>query len=198
MSLFRRIFGSYWFFWILLTLPMIWIAYNRAILHKPGGHMFYWTGVFGVWLILAGLAITPLRRLTRGAGWTRWLMKRRRYVGVAAFTYSVVHTLIWMRQETVTGWLISFTVPVTLIGWIPLFIFTAMAITSNDLSVRRLGEGWNKLQRWVYLAAPLMLIHWFIAEHYRAKTMVIYSGILIAIFVARKLSNRMSLRKKHA
>jgi len=183
-----QLLNNTWAFWAVLTLPMIWIIYKRYVFHVPGGHLFYWTGVFGVWFLLISLAVTPLRRLFKGAEWVRWLQKRRRHIGVAAFAYSAIHTLYWLQQAGgMLQILRSFTEPLVLFGWIGLFIFTAMAITSNDRSVRELGTTWKKIQRWVYLAAPLALLHWFMAEDYRLKTVVIYSSLLCLIVAIRMM-----------
>ncbi|MGR3762392.1 sulfite oxidase heme-binding subunit YedZ (plasmid) [Roseobacteraceae bacterium NS-SX3] len=184
----QRLAGNVWLFWGLLTLPFLWLVFDRLVLRAPGGQFFYWTGVIGVWLLLASLAVTPLRRLSGGAGWSRWLMKRRRHIGVAAFGYSLVHTLDWMRQASPGEFLHSFIEPLVLFGWIGLAVFLAMAATSNDWSVRRMGPDWKRLQRWVYLAAPLTLLHWFMAEHYRIKTVAVYSGILGLIVLLRALA----------
>lgn len=186
----RQLLDNTWVFWALLTLPMVWIIYKRYVFHVPGGHLFYWTGVFGIWFLLASLAITPLKRIFKTAGWVRWLMRRRRYIGVAAFAYSAIHTLYWLQQAKLLQIFKSFLEPVVLIGWIGLFIFTAMAITSNDRSVRNMGPKWKRLQRWVYLAAPLAVWHWFMAEAYRLETVVIYGGLLCLILGLRMLPKR--------
>jgi sulfoxide reductase heme-binding subunit YedZ len=39
-------------------------------------------------------------------------------------------------------------------------IFVPLAVTSNDVSVRRLKRTWKKLHRWIYLVALLTFIHW--------------------------------------
>ena len=192
----RRLLNSVWFFWFVLTIPFLWIVYDRLANQAPGGKLFYWTGVFGVWLILASLAVTPLQRIFRGADWTRWLMKRRRYMGVAAFGYSLLHTVYWLQLQKSIGTSIrkfSGAANSLRLDW-PFSSFVAMAATSNDLSVRGMGPNWKRLQRWVYLAAPLTLLHWFMAEHYRLKTVLIYGGLLAVIFVARLYVRRRRMR----
>ena len=48
---------------------------------------------------LALAVITPLMMLFRDASWPRWLMKRRRYLGVAAFFYALAHTVLYLIDE---------------------------------------------------------------------------------------------------
>lgn len=193
-KLLRQLLDNTWVFWALLALPMVWVIYKRYVFNVPGGHLFYWTGVFGVWFLLASLAITPLKHIFRTAGWVRWLQRRRRYIGLAAFAYSAIHTLYWLQQEKLLQILKGFLEPVILIGWIGFFIFTAMAVTSNDRSVRNMGPGWKRLQRWVYLAAPLTVWHWFMAEAYRFETVFIYGGLLSLILGLRVLLRRPKMQ----
>tara|TARA_R110002012_G_scaffold320887_1_gene546663 strand:- start:300289 stop:300906 length:618 start_codon:yes stop_codon:yes gene_type:complete len=45
-------------------------------------------------------------------------------------------------------------------GWLAFLIFVPLAITSTDGWIRRLGSRWKTLQRFVYGAAVLTLLHW--------------------------------------
>ena len=190
----ERILRSYWLFWALLSLPFFWLVYDHFINHARGGKLFYWSGVYGVWLVLAALAITPLARMFRGAVWTRWLVQRRRHIGVAAFAYCALHVAYWLQRTPLVEILQSFVDPLVLFGWIGFFVYVAMAITSNDWSVRRMGGDWKRLQRWVYLATPLALLHWFMAEDFRWTTVIIYGGLLTVIMLLRLVVRRASAR----
>jgi len=88
-------------------------------------------------------------------------MKRRRYLGVAAFFYALAHTVLYLIDEgaiAFTGNEVSKLYIWT--GWIAFLIFVPLAVTSTDAWVRRLGRSWKKLQQFVYAAAILTLIHW--------------------------------------
>ena len=50
-------------------------------------------------------------------------------------------------------------------GWLAFLIFIPLAITSNDRSQRWLKSTWKKLQRWVYPAAVLTLLHWIFVHN---------------------------------
>ncbi|PWE32977.1 iron reductase [Maritimibacter sp. 55A14] len=193
-QVFKKFRDNIFLLWLVLAVPLLWLAYEHLFNDMRRGMIFYWTGVFAVWFLLMGLAVTPVQRLFRGRAWPRWFLKRRRYIGVAAFGYTTIHTYIWLMQEPLRGVLLSFTEPLVLFGWIGLFIFAVMAATSNDWSVRRLGPGWKTLQRWVYLAAPLTLLHWFMAEKYRAETVIIYGGLFLIIVLLRLVIRRTPAR----
>lgn len=190
-----RLFRNVWLFWIALSLPMVWLFYDFFINNARGGKLFYWSGVFGIWLALATLAITPLTRMFRGAGWTRWLLQRRRHIGVAAFIYSGLHVAYWLQRTSLVEIAQSFLDPLILFGWIGFLIYAAMSITSNDMSVRKMGTDWKRLQRWVYIATPLALLHWFMAENFNLTTVAIYSGVLVVIGLLRMMFKRPSTRR---
>jgi len=119
------------------------------------------TGEFAARFMIIAMMITPLMMLFRDASWPRWLMKRRRYLGVAAFFYALAHTVLYLVDEgaiAFTGDEVSKLYIWT--GWIAFLIFVPLAVTSTDAWVRRLGRSWKKLQQFVYAAAILTLIHW--------------------------------------
>jgi DMSO/TMAO reductase YedYZ heme-binding membrane subunit len=45
-------------------------------------------------------------------------------------------------------------------GWLAFVFFILLAATSNDFSMKELGRDWKTVQRFVYLAAVLTLLHW--------------------------------------
>jgi len=149
-------------FWALLSLPAIPMTLGltsgapdavKTLLHP--------TGEFAARFMIIAMMITPLMMLFRDASWPRWLMKRRRYLGVAAFFYALAHTVLYLVDEgaiAFTGDEVSKLYIWT--GWIAFLIFVPLAVTSTDAWVRRLGRSWKKLQQFVYAAAILTLIHW--------------------------------------
>ena len=59
-------------------------------------------------------------------------------------------------------------------------IFVPLAITSNDVSVRRLRRLWKRLHRWVYAAALLTFAHWVITA-YDPTAGLIHLAVLAAL-----------------
>ena len=95
----------------------------------------------------------------------RWLMQRRRYLGVAAFGYAALHLIAYLTKEgslaRVLGELGELGIWT---GWLAFMIFIPLALTSNNQSIRFLGRKWKSLQRWVYAATVFTLAHWMFVK----------------------------------
>ena len=149
-------------FWALLSLPAIPMIGGLAsgdpkVIHE----LLHPTGEFAARFMIIAMMITPLVMLLKGWRGPRWLMKRRRYLGVAAFGYALLHTVLYLLDEgaiAFTGGEISKLYIWT--GWLAFLIFVPLAVTSTDGWVRSMGPKWKALQRFVYAAAVLTLIHW--------------------------------------
>ena len=190
----KAILNNKYVFWAILTLPLIWLLIDNRVFGAKGGEFFYWTGALSGIFVLLTLCVTPLTRLYRTAPWRNWLIKRRRYLGVAAFGYLFVHTAYWLTIADFKRILRSFTEPDLIIAWVSLVVFTLLALTSNDFSIRKLGKGWKKLQNWVFLGATLGFIHWFRAVGWDKKTIAFYGGLFILLLGVRLVWRRRSVR----
>jgi methionine sulfoxide reductase heme-binding subunit len=66
-----------------------------------------------------------------------------------------------------------------------------LALTSNDASMRRLRAGWKRLQRLVYPAALLTLLHWIWVHNSYAGALAHFVPLgllLLARFIKKPLS----------
>jgi sulfoxide reductase heme-binding subunit YedZ len=173
--------------WLILALPGAWILGSWALTpDKYGyGHAIGDSGDWAAWLLMATLAVTPIRLLLGPRPFTNWLLKRRRDLGVASFAYAAGHTIIYLRDkatlERITGELDQAYI---IAGWLALALFVPLAITSNDVSLRRLKHSWKTLHRLVYPAAVLTFLHWAWSA-YDPTTAWIHTGILAAIEIVR-------------
>ena len=151
-----------YFLWALLSLPAIPMiaglaSGDPATIHK----LLHPSGEFAARFLIITLMITPLAMLLKGWRGPRWLMKRRRYFGVAAFGYSALHTLLYLIDEGAVALAASELAKLYIwTGWVAFLIFVPLAFTSTDGWVRRLGTRWKTLQRLAYAAAIFTLIHW--------------------------------------
>ena len=90
------------FFWGLLALPAIPMVVALAGGEPaPDGRpiteaLLHPTGEFAARFMILAMAISPLRMLFPQARWPLWLMRRRRYLGVAAFAYALAHTGLYV------------------------------------------------------------------------------------------------------
>lgn len=168
MTALHRTLNSRAFFWLLLSLPAVPMIADlifsddariiRRLVHP--------TGDFSARFLILALMATPLTLLLPGWRGPRWLMKRRRYLGVAAFGYAVAHTALYLVAKSSLSAVLEDALRAGIwTGWIAFLIFTPLAVTSTDGWVRRLGPRWKALQRWVYPAAALTLAHWLLVSH---------------------------------
>ncbi|MCI5111479.1 MAG: ferric reductase-like transmembrane domain-containing protein [Marivita sp.] len=154
--------NPYWL-WALLALPALGISVEALTSADPRVFhiLVHPTGEFSARFLIITMMATPLMLVLRGWRGPQWLKKNRRYFGVAAFGYALLHTLFYLIDKgslsTVTGELSRLYIWT---GWIAFLIFVPLAITSADLFVRKMGTWWKWVQRWTYAAAVLTLVHW--------------------------------------
>jgi len=123
------------------------------------------TGRPALQLLLATLAITPLRRLS---GWNE-VIKLRRMLGLWAFFYAVAHFSIYLvfdRLGSFSG-VVEDTVlrRFVLAGMVSLLAMLPLAVTSTSGWIRRLGgKRWRQLHRLVYVAAIAGAVHFIWKE----------------------------------
>lgn len=148
----------------LLLVPAMlalhaWYAQTLAprllndLVHRTG----YWALIF----MLVALAITPLRRSGRFSG----LIDVRRMIGVGAFVYATLHILLYIADERFDLVKVALEIVKRLyltIGFVAWLGLLALAVTSNDAMVKRLGAmRWRRLHQASYVIAFLALIHFF-------------------------------------
>lgn len=150
-------------FWILLSIPAILLTSGYWAGDIIAMDMLHPTGEFSARFMIIALMITPLSVIFGNRRWTGWLMQRRRSFGLAAFGYGVLHLLFYIiDMEALKPILAEFWAPGIWTGWAALLFFVPLAITSNNASMRRLKQGWKRLQRLAYIAALLTLAHWLL------------------------------------
>ena len=137
--------------------------------------------------------------LTKKTGFPQWLLKNRRFIGLLSFFLAVAHGFIFFKQRNFDFFDIK-TYFVYFQGVSTFIIFTLLAITSNDWSVKRLKKNWKKLQSLTYLA--MFLLTWHIwdkmADHWTYLTPVGIAAIsaTIVLFLCRVLIKRQSRQQK--
>jgi len=113
------------------------------------------------------------RQMNWRTDWVQWLLKRRRALGVAAFGYALIHTVFYILDvRAVQDMMAEFWSLGIWTGWLAFAIFIPMALTSNQASVVALGRKWKMLQRCVYVAAVLTLIHWIFVHNNTGAALV--------------------------
>ncbi len=148
----------------LLLAPVakaLWDA--DSIIHgaRPINDLIHRAGFWMLVFILATLAVTPMRRITRFGA----LIDVRRMLGVGAFLYGVAHISLYTADQMFDLTKVASEIIhriYLIIGFTALMGLAALAATSTDAMVRRLGaRGWQRLHSLVYIIGVLALIHYF-------------------------------------
>jgi len=156
--------------------------------------MMYDTGVWSVRLMLFTIAVSPtlalINRLGRGRALGAWLLQRRRHFGLGSFIYAVLHLLHYVLETAdLTEMAIEFTLLEYFVGWLAFFIVVALAITSNNWSMRKLRAKWKRLHFWVYPAFVLIFWHWYLLDFFTERVL-----FWIAIFISIKIIHSLIKR----
>lgn len=176
-------------FWLLLALPAVYIV-GTGLMSEGRPHYLRNTGLVSCWLLIVALAVTPLSMLFGAQPWIRWLRKMRRNIGVAAFGYACLHLVVFLKDTNVGALVRTFTRPEILTGWLGFAVMTAMAATSTESAVRRMGTGWKKLQQLIYGGALLILWHWAFSEKHYLEV-AIYVAPLVLLTLWRLMRRRI-------
>jgi len=181
MSNSARLFNTRYALWLMLAAPWVLMTVRYLTGSLYYGEFIHATGEFSARLLIVTLAVTPLQIMFPKARWTTWLLQDRRYFGVATLAYAVPHLLAYLwKVASVAKVLEQGAEPGMWTGWIALIIFLALAITSNNYSVRKLGRRWKSLHRFVYLAAVLTFVHWVLLA-FDPVSGLLHAGVLFAL-----------------
>lgn len=143
------------------------------------------TGQWTLRLLLATLAVTPLRRWT---GWS-WLAPQRRTLGLLCFGWACLHLGTWLALDLFfdLGAVLEDVLerPYISVGFAGFVCLVPLAITSTRAWMARLGRRWVALHRLAYLAAVLGVIHflWLVKADLREP--LLYAGVLAILLGAR-------------
>jgi sulfoxide reductase heme-binding subunit YedZ len=132
---------------------------------NPLEKLLHQSGEIAIWMLGAVLALRPLRVLFPGSGIVGALNRHRRVVGVSACIYGLLHFGFHVLYEGgLDGLARSLSKLFIWFGVAGLSILVALALTSNNWSIRMLGgKNWKLLHRLAYLAAALLFYHQSIA-----------------------------------
>ncbi|SLN72365.1 Sulfoxide reductase heme-binding subunit YedZ [Roseovarius albus] len=137
---------------------LIWLGVSNQLGADPVEALEHALGEVGLYLLIAGLAVTPLRKVL-GLN----LMKFRRALGLTCFFFIVLHLLVWAILDVQElGRVVADLTkrPYIMVGMAAFLLMMPLAITSNNASVRRLGANWRSLHKLVYPAALLGGAHY--------------------------------------
>lgn len=176
--------------WLLYIVGAAWAAWlfylgaTGGLGVEPIEALEHEYGEIALQLVILGLVVTPLRQI---AGINAF--KFRRAIGVIAFFYVLAHFLVWALldvQSLSRVWADIVDRPYITIGMAGFALLIPLAVTSNNLSVRRMGAvAWRKLHKLVYPAALLGAVHYvWLAKGFQLEPMI-YLAVVLGLLALR-------------
>ncbi len=171
----------------LLIVP----GFTNQLGANPVERLLHVSGEIAIWTLGGVLSLTPLRVLFPRSAIVNALNRHRRYIGVSACIYGLIHfSCHVLYQGDWDDLLQSFTKPFIWFGLAGLSILVLLASTSNNWSVRKLGgKRWKRLHRLAYLAAIVLIYHQSIAgkgHWYIARWLLLLLVALEGARIAKK------------
>lgn len=167
--------------------PAVWIAYalqSGVFSAEPYKQATHETGTWTLYFLLASLSVTPLMRLFR---WKRLIIIRR-LLGLTAFAFIAAHFILFVFDmggdlTKVASEIVKRTY--LTVGFVALLGLTALAATSFDAMIRRLGRNWRRLHQLVYAFTALGLLHFFMQSKFDISQPVILTGVFCCLMLYR-------------
>lgn len=174
---------------VVVCLPALWMLYRIGIWDfgaRAVTEMTHFTGRWAVRFILAALAISPARRLFN---WPK-LINARRTLGVASALYIIVHFFLYVIDQKFNLATVFSEIALRFyltIGFVALIGFIALAITSTDAMVQRIGKKWTTLHKASYYIAIIGIVHFALQKKLDIYEPVLMMGLLIWLLSWRVL-----------
>jgi methionine sulfoxide reductase heme-binding subunit len=180
----------------LAVAPAFVIAYwffTGALQPLSVKNAIHLTGDWAIRFLVLTLALTPLQRMLN---YTKIALIRR-MLGVTSFAYALSHFILYIvNVKFDLGFLVSeITHRIYLtIGFVALLGLSALAATSFDSAIRKLGQNWKRLHKISYGLAVLGLLHYFLQSKIDVFSATWTAGLFIFAMILRVMvSRRMAL-----
>jgi methionine sulfoxide reductase heme-binding subunit len=170
-------------------------AFTNQLGANPIERLLHVSGEIAIWTLGGVLSLTPLRVLFPRSGLVNALNRHRRYIGVSACIYGLIHfSCHVLYQGDWDDLLQSFSKPFVWFGLLGLSILVLLALTSNNWSVRKLGgKRWKLLHRLSYVAAIALIYHQSIAgkgHWYVARWLLLFLVALEGARLVKKIRSQ--------
>jgi sulfoxide reductase heme-binding subunit YedZ len=194
----------------LLDLLRMYYAGTLVLLADPVNYITHETGFWALWLLIASLAVTPVRRLHPKLA---NLIRFRRLLGLYAFFYATLHlatylflfsgydltTVVMGVRQGHAGVIVDewkqvwptilddlkkrWFIQVGLGTWV---ILLALAVTSPAYVMRAMGgKAWRRLHSLVYIAGLAGITHWWLLVKKGVKEPGPVTVVLFVLLLAR-------------
>jgi sulfoxide reductase heme-binding subunit YedZ len=171
--------------WLACLAPLVWLAwkgFNGDLGANPIETLIRQLGVWGLRLLLVGLAITPAARIFKQPR----LVRFRRTVGLFAFSYIVLHLCSYIGIDLFFDfgqlWKDILKRPFITLGMLGFVLLIPLAVTSTNGWVIRMGRAaWQRLHWLIYLIVPLGVAHYYLLVKADHRPPLIYAAILTVL-----------------
>ena len=188
-----------WALYIIGALWPAWLFYQAAtgaMGPEPVKTLEHALGELALQALIFGLAITPLRAI---AGVN--LIRFRRAIGVLTFYFVSAHLLVWLVldvQILSEIWKDILKRPYITVGMGAFLLMIPLAVTSNNMSVRKLGPKWRKLHKLVYPTVLLGGIHYIMVGKVWESEALIYMAVIVSLLGWRVWEARKKSKKRRS
>ncbi len=153
---------------------------------RPVTIAIHTVGDWGVRFLLLSLAVTPFRRLFF---WPKLIFVRR-MLGVAAAAYIVIHFCLYVVDQKFDLGKVASEIVLRIyltIGFVGLVGLLALAITSTDGMMKRLGKNWRRLHTLAYPIGVIAVIHFMLQSKSNVSEPVLMGGFFLWLMTWRAL-----------
>ena len=175
-----------WLVYLVGVIPAFVLFYMGMAGHlgvDPVKALEHQYGEIALQLLILGLAITPMRKHL-GLN----LMKFRRAVGLLSFFFVFLHLLVWLVLDVqiVSEIIAELTKrPYVIVGMVAFVLMIPLAVTSNNLSLRKLGRTWKTLHKLTYAVCLLGGLHFVMLTKGFQLEPLAYTGVIVLLLMAR-------------
>jgi methionine sulfoxide reductase heme-binding subunit len=177
-----------WPLYLFGAVPGVWVFWlglNDQLGADPVKTLEHRLGLWALRFLIAALAVTPIRRFG-GPSFIRF----RRALGLLAFFYACAHLSAYLLfDQGLDAHAIAKDIlkrPYITIGMFAFAILLPLAVTSNNAMIKRMGAAaWQKLHRWVYLAAIAAAVHFIMVVKSWPAQPIVYAAIVAALLLIR-------------
>lgn len=186
---------------LLPLVILVWDYTQGQLTANPIREIQLRTGRYTLLLLTLSLACTPVYNFTR----LRYVLLLRRPLGLYAFTYACLHLLNFIGLDYGFNfallWKDIAEKRYIVAGFAAFLILLALAITSSQGWIERLGKNWQRLHRLVYAAGILAVLHYLWQIKVVIRAPLIYGIMIILLLLLRlpvlsQMTAKCSRRRK--
>jgi sulfoxide reductase heme-binding subunit YedZ len=167
--------------WLVLAVPAGLMVQGLATGGVIAMDLLHPSGELALRLMILAMLAGPLADFFGRNRFFRAWLAARRTLGVAAFGYGVLHLACYLiDMVSLVAVIDELPLPAIWTGWLSFALMLAAASISSNRAMRRLGRHWKSVQRGVYAALIIGLVHWGLLDRAWGPALVHLTPILMA------------------